>query len=62
MIGSEFAIFVSSVNAMVVVLNCTATGEASTVTLSVACANLQRRVHGDVAARLHQDVPLHEKP
>ena len=31
MIGSEFAIFVSSVSAMVLVLNCTDTGAASTV-------------------------------
>ena len=34
MIGSEFVIFVSSVKAIVLVLNCTATGVASTVTVS----------------------------
>ena len=34
MIGSEFVILVSIVSAIVEVLNCTATGEASTVTVS----------------------------
>ncbi len=58
MIGSEFAILVSTVNAMVVVLNCTATGDASTVIVSRLLANLQHGIHGDIASCLDEDIFL----
>ena len=60
MLGIDSSRLWSSVKSLLLVLNWMAIGCASTVTVSASAGDFHRDVDGDVAARLHEHVALHD--